>query len=319
VRYHDAIPLLLPHTIADRSYHQSSHYLALDRNVRDGAWFACVSDSTRRDLVSIYPAAEERSVTIHNMVSHHYFPERSSPGRVPEILRTRRNLNLESEFDAGGMSGRVMQPRSRARAASRSGNISGPTSGAALPYLLMVSTVEPRKNHLSLLSAWESLRTSFDPDLQLVLVGSIGWESESIMRRIKPWLKRGGLHLLEDVPAQELRLLYRHARCVVCPSFYEGFDFSGVEAMRCGGVVLASDIPVHRDVYGEASEYFNPYSVEDLEQALAGLMSPDAAARRGKLIEEGARVSQQYTPERILPQWHEFLDKRVQAQRDAGR
>jgi len=68
VRYHDAIPLLLPHTIADRSYHQSSHYQALDRNVRDGAWFACVSDSTRRDLVSIYPAAEERSVTIHNMV-----------------------------------------------------------------------------------------------------------------------------------------------------------------------------------------------------------------------------------------------------------
>ncbi len=146
----------------------------------------------------------------------------------------------------------------------------------------MVSTIEPRKNHLSLLSAWESLRTSFDPDLQLVLVGSIGWESESIMRRLKPWLKRGGLHLLEDVPAQELRLLYRHARCVVCPSFYEGFDFSGVEAMRCGGVVLASDIPVHRDVYGAASEYFNPYSVEDLEQALAGLMSPDAAARRGR-------------------------------------
>ncbi len=180
----------------------------------------------------------------------------------------------------------------------------------------MVSTIEPRKNHLSLLSAWESLRTSFDPDLQLVLVGSIGWESEPIMRRLKPWLKRGGLHLLEDVPAQELRLLYRHARCVVCPSVYEGFDFSGVEAMRCGGVVLASDIPVHRDVYGAASEYFNPYSVDDLEQALVRLMSPAAASRRAELIEEGERVSLQYTPERILPQWHGFLNERVRARRD---
>ncbi len=315
VRYHDAIPLLLPHTIADRSYHQSSHYLALDRNVRDGAWFACVSDSTRRDLVSIYPAAEERSVTIHNMVSHHYFPEASSPARVPEILRTRRNLNVEAAGDAVGRIGRTM----KLRADSREGLNSARPSSATLPYLLMVSTIEPRKNHLSLLSAWESLRTSFDPDLQLVLVGSIGWESEPIMRRLKPWVKRGGLHLLEDVPAQELRLLYRHARCVVCPSFYEGFDFSGVEAMRCGGVVLASDIPVHRDVYGAASEYFNPYSVEDLEQALAGLMAPAAAARRGALIEEGARVSLQYTPERILPQWHEFLDKRARDQRDANR
>ena len=315
VRYHDAIPLLLPHTIADRSYHQSSHYLALDRNVRDGAWFACVSDSTRRDLVSIYPAAEERSVTIHNMVSHHYFPERSSSARVPEILRTRRNLNLEAEMDAGGRSGRTMEPRPGARAGSKSAT----TSGAALPYLLMVSTIEPRKNHLSLLSAWESLRTSFDPELQLVLVGSIGWESEPIMRRLKPWLKRGGLHLLEDVPAQELRLLYRHARCVVCPSFYEGFDFAGVEAMRCGGVVLASDIPVHRDVYGAASGYFNPYSVDELEQALARLMSPAAAVRRAELVEEGERVSLQYTPERILPQWQEFLDKRARDRRDAGR
>ncbi len=130
VRYHDAIPLLLPHTIADRSYHQSSHYLALDRNVRDGAWFACVSDSTRRDLVSIYPAAEERSVTIHNMVSHHYFPETSSPARVPEILRTRRNLNLGSEFDAGGRSGRTMEPRSGARARSKSGPNAGTIPGA---------------------------------------------------------------------------------------------------------------------------------------------------------------------------------------------
>src|SRR5690606_20485234 len=99
-------------------------------------------------------------------------------------------------------------------------------------------------------------------------------------------------------PAQELRLLYRHARCVVCPSFYEGFDFSGVEAMRCGGAVLASDIAVHRDVYGAASEYFNPHSVDDLEQALVRLMSPAAVGRRAELIEEGARVSLQYTPER---------------------
>jgi len=101
VRYHDAIPLLMPHTIADREYHRASHYQALDRNVRDGAWFACVSEATRRDLVSIYPAAEKRSLTIHNMVSHHYFPEESSPARVAEILRTRRNASLDGEGGAG--------------------------------------------------------------------------------------------------------------------------------------------------------------------------------------------------------------------------
>ena len=48
VRYHDAIPLLMPHTIKDRGYHRAAHYQALLRNVRDGAWFACVSEATRR-------------------------------------------------------------------------------------------------------------------------------------------------------------------------------------------------------------------------------------------------------------------------------
>jgi glycosyltransferase involved in cell wall biosynthesis len=305
VRYHDAIPLLMPHTIIDREYHRASHYQALDRNVRDGAWFACVSEATRRDLVSIYPAAEARSITIHNMVSHHYFPEESSPTRVAEILRTRRNASLDPESGVGS-------------SARRSSTTPG-KPGEAPAYLLMVSTIEPRKNHLALLAAWESLRTSFDPDLQLVLVGSIGWESDPIMRRLKPWLKRGGVHLLEDLPAQELRILYKHARTVVCPSFYEGFDFSGVEAMRCGGVVLSSDIGVHREVFADASEYFNPYSVEELEQSLIRIMSPSAAARRAELVDAGARVSLQYNPERILPQWRAFLEKLVKGRRDDSR
>jgi len=61
--------------------------------------------------------------------------------------------------------------------------------------------------------------------------------------------------LLNNVPADDLRVLYRHAAATVCPSLAEGFDFSGVEAMRCGGVVLASDIPVHREVYQDAAHY----------------------------------------------------------------
>src|SRR5258708_5203985 len=91
VRYHDAIPLLMPHTIADRRHHQSFHYRALRRNVQSGAWFVCVSEATRKDLLSIFPQAEKRSVTIHNIVSHDYFDEPSSADRVSEIIQTRLN------------------------------------------------------------------------------------------------------------------------------------------------------------------------------------------------------------------------------------
>jgi glycosyltransferase involved in cell wall biosynthesis len=284
VRYHDAIPLLMPHTISDRSYHQASHYRALRRNVADGAWFACVSDATRRDLLSVFPEAAPRAVTIHNMVSHHYFAEDSSPRLLPEIVNIRRSQSVK------GGGGRML-----------------PAGQRMPPYLLMVSTIEPRKNHLALLSAWEQLRTELQPELQLVLVGALGWEHKAIVRRFRPWLDRGGMHLLEDVPAPELRMLYRHAAVTVCPSFGEGFDFSGVEAMRCGGIVAASDIAVHHDIFADAAEYFTPYSAGQLAATLARLLSADAVARRAELVARGAEVSASYLPERVLPQWQAFL------------
>ena len=108
-------------------------------------------------------------------------------------------------------------------------------------YLLMVSTLEPRKNHLTLLAAWEQLQAEHHEDLELVIVGMLGWDHEAIVHKFRPWIERGTLHVLEDVPSAELRLLYRHAAATVCPSFGEGFDFSGVEAMRSGGAVVASD------------------------------------------------------------------------------
>jgi glycosyltransferase involved in cell wall biosynthesis len=285
VRYHDAIPLLMPHTITDKAFHQAAHYHALRRNVRSGAWFACVSDATRRDLVSIFPEVEARSVTIHNMVSHHYHAAEScSPERIHEIVRTRRNTQVKGgETDAGRW---AVRP---------------------LDYLLMVSTIEPRKNHATLLAAWEQLRVERYPNLKLIVVGSLGWDHRPIVKRMGPWLARGEVQMLEEVPAAELRLLYRHARATVCPSFGEGFDFSGVEAMRCGGVVAASDIRVHRDVYGPAAEYFNPYSSHALAEALVRVVDTASGARRDELVSLGEQVSQAYLPQNILPQWHDFL------------
>ncbi len=287
VRYHDAIPLLMPHTIKDRGYHRAMHLHALRRNAADGAWFACVSEATRQDLVSVLPQIEPRTVTIPNMISPQFSFEEAPATRVPEIVWSRKNRNAPHEGGA-------------------------PIDAADLvegqwPYLLMVSTIEPRKNHLALLDAWELLRANGHPHLNLVCVGGLGWEHEAVTQRFSPWLRRGGLHLLANVPTADLRLLYRHALATVCPSLGEGFDFAGVEAMRSGGVVCASDIRVHRDVYADACEYFNAYSAQDMAAAMARVIADDAGPRRAQLRAEGDRVAARYMPERVLPQWHEFL------------
>ncbi len=302
IRYHDAIPVFMPHTIPEKTRHQTTHFKALYSNVRNKSWFACVSEATRQDLLRIHPEAAARSVTIHNMVSQHYFDETSKPERVPEIIRARL-------YEASGFLPKFLTIREKERFYASA------FARVPLKFLLMVSTIEPRKNHLRLLAAWEVIKAEIDPTLKLVIVGTLGWDNGAITSAFKPWIDRGDLFMLNAVPAPDLRVLYKHAAATVCPSLGEGFDYSGAEAMTCGGVTVASDIPVHREVYGDAAEFFNPYATSSLVQALKAVLYDDAAPkRRADLIAAGHVVAERYKPQAILPQWERFLDRVMQEQ-----
>lgn len=302
VRYHDAIPILMPHTIPDKSIHQATHFYALKSNIQAGAWLACVSESTRQDLIKIFPEASERSVTIHNMVSHHYFLENSDYSRVPGIIRAR----LHEGDKAKGVETNPVFLTLREKENFYKRHL----LSKKFKYLLIVSTVEPRKNHARLLAAWEAIKTDIDPELKLIVVGGLGWDYAQMLRSFSSWIDRGELFMLNAVPAPDLRVLYRHAEATICPSLSEGFDFSGVESMASGGITLASDIPVHREIYEDAAEYFDPYSTASLTKALyTTLYSGDGLTRRNLLREKGREVANRYVPEKILPQWEAFLKK----------
>ena len=314
VRYHDAVPILLPHTIKDKAFHQASHFYALQQNIKSGAWFSCVSAATRNDLIKIFPEAESRSSVIHNIVSTEYFKEDTPKKQIFQILRNRigRTKQFETSLD-GIPTGSVGDDDQR------------------FTYLLMVSTLEPRKNHAQLLSAWEQLKYTSMPDLKLVIVGSDGWDSApisnstspwgapfsrlfsaksgntAILDAFKPWAERGDLFYLNNVPSAELRVLYRHAAATICPSVAEGFDYSGVEAMQSGGIVISSDIPVHREIYREASEYFNPYSTDDTSRTIHRVLAEDGGPVRERLRTEAQKVTENYTPGNILAQWSDLL------------
>lgn len=304
IRYHDAIPVFMPHTISDRSLHQATHLYALMSNVKSGAWFACVSEATRQDLIKLFPEASDRAVTIHNMVSHHYFKEDSPFERVAGIIRARlyegdpaKGIDLLPKF---------FSLREKESFYKKS------LSNKHFKYLLIVSTIEPRKNHTRLLAAWEVIKADIDPDIKLVVVGTLGWDHSSITKAFSSWIDRGDLFMLNAVPAPDLRVLYRHAAATVCPSLGEGFDFSGVESMASGGVTVASDIPVHREVYDDAAEYFDPYATMSLVKALKKVLyDQDAIKVQEQMLIRGEEVASRYLPEKIIPDWESFLNKLV--------
>lgn len=301
IRYHDAIPVFMPHTISDISLHQATHFYALMSNVKSGAWFACVSEATRQDLLRLFPEAADRAITIHNMSSHHYFREDSPFERVPEIIRSRLHASFEDETKAYGLVPKFLTLREKENFYKRLYN-------KEFKYLMIVSTVEPRKNHARLLAAWEVIKSEIDSDIKLVIVGTLGWDYKLIVKGFQSWIDRGELFMLSSVPAPDLRVLYRHAAATVCPSLGEGFDFSGVESMASGGITIASDIPVHREVYDDAAEYFDPYSTMSLVKALKKVLyDPDAQLTQDRLRQRGKDVASRYLPENILPQWEAFL------------
>ena len=284
IRYHDAIPLFAPHLINIPKFHQAFHYKALKSNAKSGL-FACVSNTVRNDLLRVFPAIAERATVIHDLVSDHFFQEEKSRHTIVDIIAS-RTFQHDSK-----------PPLS--------------TQGLSTPfrYLLMVSTIEPRKNHTRLIKAWEIVRLSVALNMKLILVGNIGWNCHSIINKMKPWQERGELFHLQNVETSELRLLYKEASCVICPSLMEGFDLSGIEAMLCGAKVAASDIAVHREVYGDAAVYFDAYSIEEQVEAIESIVLSENASFAATLGKRGSQWAKKYQREAILPQWEDFFEK----------
>jgi glycosyltransferase involved in cell wall biosynthesis len=122
--------------------------------------------------------------------------------------------------------------------------------GLTRPYLLMVGTLEPRKNIPFLLDVFENLN-DFDGDL--VLAGTRGWKYEPILQRMRSSRRADRIRHLEYVAEIDLPALYAGAELFVFPSLYEGFGLTPLEAMACGTAVISAPAGSLAEVLGEAA------------------------------------------------------------------
>ncbi|MEM7576433.1 MAG: glycosyltransferase family 1 protein [Planctomycetota bacterium] len=139
------------------------------------------------------------------------------------------------------------------------------------PTVLCVGTLEPRKDHATLLDAFETYWAS-GGEARLLIAGKVGWNAGELLRRLDAHPRRGRrLLVFHDLDDLELTYAYHLATAVVCPSLAEGFGLPIVEAMRQGSRVIASDIPAHREAGGLAATYFPKGDSQTLSQLLLRL------------------------------------------------
>lgn len=136
------------------------------------------------------------------------------------------------------------------------------------PPYLMVASIDPRKNHVQALDAFEILWHSL-PQAKLCFVGRIGKQCADLVRRIQSHPRFGSqLFLISDMTDAELQVAYQGCAAVLLPSVVEGFGLPIVESLWHGKKTLASDTPIHREVGGDACEYFPLHDPQALAQAI---------------------------------------------------
>jgi glycosyltransferase involved in cell wall biosynthesis len=159
-------------------------------------------------------------------------------------------------------------------------------------FIVVVGTIEPRKNYTRLLDAMLELRKD-NPDLYLVVVGSKGWLYEPFMQRIEElgageWVIFPGYVVDEDLPA-----VYAGATLMVMASVYEGFGLPILEAMASGVPVASSNTASLPELGGEAAIYFDPLSVESMVETIRGVLTDQTkqAAMREQGFQQAATFS----------------------------
>lgn len=208
--------------------------------VSRAARIVAVSEATKQDLVRVYGADPAKIHTIHLGVDDKYRP-------LP--------------YDQ-------VQPRlDRYQLAFKK-------------YILFVGTMQPRKNIVRLVEAFEILKQKNHIEEKLVLVGRKGWLWEPIMKKIETSPARDSIKVLYYVDFEDLPALYNGAAVLTLPALYEGFGLPPLEAMACGTPVVVSNVSSMPEVAGDAGELVDPNRPESIAQGLlAALTDPEAKAR----------------------------------------
>ncbi len=224
------------------------------------------AESTKRDLVSIYQVPPERVDVLYSGVDARFCPQVDQASRA----RIREKYKLER------------------------------------PYLLSVSTIQPRKNYVRLIKAFSRLVPNLPSSVSLVIAGGNGWMYEQVYQTVEQLGLQDRVSILGFTPDEDLAPLYAMATLFVYPSLYEGFGLPVAEAMACGLPVVCSNASSLPEVGGDAVLYFDPCDVDAMADAIRRALADETL--RKELRTKGLEQVKQFSWERAAEGLLESLE-----------
>lgn len=191
-------------------------------------YIIAVSNSTQKDIVRHYPFVSKKVKVIHHGYDKSRFNHEVS---ASDVRRIRDKYKLPEN------------------------------------YILFLSTLKPSKNIEGLLAAFARIYEKF-PEYKLVIAGKKGWLFESIFKKVKELNLEDEVVFTDFVPEDDKPALFKGAKVLVSPSFWEGFGIQALEAMACGTPVVVSNIASFPEVVGEAGIYVNPKNAINIAEGI---------------------------------------------------
>lgn len=171
------------------------------------------------------------------------------------------------------------------------------------PYILHVGTLEPRKNIMNLMRAFEAVAYSRElVQYDLVLVGAKAWGWAEVKHEHQKSSVKDRIKILGSIPDADKHALMAGAKLFVYPSWYEGFGIPPLEAAAHGVPVIASSVTAMPETMGDSALLVNPWDVTGLGQAMVAMISDDSL--RAHYAAAGKEQAKKY-------QWRDVAERLV--------
>ncbi len=174
-----------------------------------------------------------------------------------------------------------------------------PQFGVSKPFFLYIGTLQPRKNLVNLILAFEKFTTKHKNRHFLYIVGKKGWLYDEIFDLVKTRKLEDKVFFTDYLNEGEKQYLLKRAEALVVPGYYEGFGLPVLEAFAAGTPVIASQSGAIPEIADQAALYFNPADVNELAARMAEIDKLGSALRK-KGAERLKRYSWQKTAREIM-------------------
>ena len=172
-------------------------------------------------------------------------------------------------------------------------------------YLLYLGTLEPRKNIISIIKAFESVAPTLKIKYELVIAGAPGWKYKSILQSLKNSPLKNQIRLLGYINEGSKNILYKNAKLFIYPSFYEGFGLPVLEAMHFGVPVITSNRSSLSELADGSCHLVNPHRPEEIALGMERILNDVNYAESLRI--KGKNRAQNFSWQNAAIKWLELL------------